>query len=477
MNFLSRNVQRLFISVLLINFLSCNSTKEQSSTPTVNYLECSEWPNWESKDNLTCAYIEVPENHKEPKGKKIKLAFSIMKSNNKKGNPTLFLTGGPGGDAMRNMSLFSIDSLLLVGDVILIDQRGMGKSSVLHDISEESLHIMAGDNTMDEEIEEMGKLMQKLKDSLERSGVNLAMYNTTQNAHDFGMLMDALPYEKYNLWGGSYGTQLGTYIMKYYPEKIHASVLTAPATINHDALENRFRDFANALNRLFEHCDSTPDCLSKYGDLKSNVLAALENLEEKPITINVDEQDFVINPQDAVFIIRYLLYKPDAVQLLSDFGKAVVENDEEQLKSLYKSSVSVFNGFNGTTFYCFAAYDEFSDSTLKNLDSIIKSSPILSKYGLAWFQSSILNLPDWSSERASSQEKELQNISVPTMVITNDFDPATPPENAKLYKEVIPEAHIVNTGTFGHGVFSPCLGKIRRDFLISPKDSPNTDCF
>src|SRR5262249_693585 len=75
--------------------------------------------------------LAVPENRQNPASRIIEIAFVLMKSTAKRpGPPLIFLAGGPGGsgiEAARGPALPLFLPLPEPGDVILLDQRGIGK--------------------------------------------------------------------------------------------------------------------------------------------------------------------------------------------------------------------------------------------------------------------------------------------------------------------------------------------------------------
>lgn len=463
-----------YLSIALIALASCNSKPIRQN---VEYIDCLSWENWSNDSRVRCGFVIVPEDHSNPEGREIKIAFAIKKGDEgSSGHPTIYLSGGPGGITLRNMDRFKRDDLTQVGDVILVDQRGMGKSSALPDLSEATIDVLAQDLNAEEERKSLGLLMDSAKMQMKNMGIDLSKYNSTQNALDFGVLMDALEYPKYNLWGASYGTKLGIYIMKHFPEKIHASALTAPATLDNQAIENRFPDFIAALGKLFAQCTSNPACIDRHEDIEAETIATLQLLKEEPITVNLAGRQFTINPQDAVFLIRYMLYRPNADELLSDFIIAVKEGNTSEIERTCGSALGVFTGVNTTAFYSFNAYEEFSEQTVENINSHVATSGVLSVAGLGWFQSFVPELAKWHNGRATDKDKRLENIQVPTLVITNTFDPVTPGKNSKLFEDAIPICQVLNLGGFGHGAFTPCTSKIRRNFLLNPGTEIDKSC-
>src|SRR5690606_11953670 len=82
-----------------------------------------------------CASFEVPENHARPDGRTITLNLARVpaRAGEPKADPVLFLAGGPGQAAVESYPQVApaFRALLADRDVILVDQRGTGKSHPL----------------------------------------------------------------------------------------------------------------------------------------------------------------------------------------------------------------------------------------------------------------------------------------------------------------------------------------------------------
>src|SRR5205823_2594081 len=79
-----------------------------------------------------CGKLEVPENYAEPNGRKIELFVARVGaiSLNKKPDPLFLIAGGPGTSAvdLYTSSSAPFDRVRRDRDVILVDQRGTGRS-------------------------------------------------------------------------------------------------------------------------------------------------------------------------------------------------------------------------------------------------------------------------------------------------------------------------------------------------------------
>ena len=453
-------------------------TQGQTTQSNIEYCECSTWNSWSNMDDIQCGYVVVPEDHDTPSGKKIKVAFAIFESQSEdgEGHPTLILTGGPGGRALNGPGRGINHHSRKVGDVIIVEQRGIGLSNALPNIAPEIGEILAMDIDSEKEIELSKQAMTKKVAEIKALGIDPSKYNSTQNAKDFGVLMDGLGYKKYNLYGTSYGTKLGMMIMKYFSPKINAAILDGPATLKNTALESRFPDLRSSLNLLFERCDDTPECKATYPNLKDELITAVNSLKEEPITVQLLRKDFTINSQDLLFFIRYLLYRPTAFDYVPQFVRAVNDRDLETITQLGQFPATMLQrGVNISTFYSFNLYEEYSDETPANVERIMKNDDVL-QGGLAWFQGFIPVLDVWHGARVTAEENRLENITIPTLIITNDFDPVTPPHNTKLFEKALTNEQVVRLNRFGHGAGGDCMNEIRNSFLLNPDKKVDLSC-
>ena len=461
----------LFISIIF--FFSCTQ-KEESH---IEYCDCASWENWENANDVQCGFLSVPEDHNKPMGKTINIAFAVLKSKNSNDEmiPVIILTGGPGGRSLYSPDRWVDHESRMVGDLIVVEQRGIGLSSPLPDISETFINIIAADASSEEEKKITLKAMSDKVAEIKSKGIDLSKYNTTQNAKDIGKLMEALPYDRYNLYGTSYGTKLGIMTMKYFSSKIHAAILDGPAILNNTALESRFPDLIRAFNKLYEQCANDSLCSKAHPNLRAETISAIQSLRDNPVTVRLLDRDFTINPQDAVFFIRYLFYRADAFETVPLFVKAINERDTEVIQQLGEFPARMLKGANTSAFFSFNAYEEYSESTPANVQAFMESNPELAE-GLAWFQAFIPALVQWHDGRVSQEENRLENIPVPTLIITNDFDPVTPPHNTLLFEDALLNEQVVRINQFGHGARGKCISTIRTKFLLNPDEKIDGKC-
>ncbi|MGA9237644.1 MAG: alpha/beta hydrolase, partial [Robiginitalea sp.] len=105
-------------------------------------------PDWLTQNKaLTTGVLQVPENHDALNGTQIHIAYAVMKAKEPVAGayPMIFFSGGPGGETLdEGLVGFLAEHPFRQGrDIILFDQRGIGLSSALPDMSFDSFDILA----------------------------------------------------------------------------------------------------------------------------------------------------------------------------------------------------------------------------------------------------------------------------------------------------------------------------------------------
>ena len=138
-----------YLSAIMILSLitNCSLTGRQEIRSDCSFLDV------EDSSRMICGYLEVPENHDKPDGKKITIAYVVFQSENTETSefPLIQFTGGPGGQALLYSEYISEEPILKTRDIIRFDQRGIGKSSPLPDLTSKLYSLFPQDLTFDQE--------------------------------------------------------------------------------------------------------------------------------------------------------------------------------------------------------------------------------------------------------------------------------------------------------------------------------------
>jgi pimeloyl-ACP methyl ester carboxylesterase len=387
----------------------------------------------------------------------------------------IHFTGGPGGQALRNVGRLLNNPILKTRDIIRFDQRGIGKSSPLPDLTSRLYSLFPEDLTSEEERERIGELVQELRRTCDEEGIEIEMYNTFQNARDVGMLMDHLGYEKYNLRGGSYGTRIARVVADFFPERIHTAIYDSPAPHRNDYLLTRLEDYSASLRKVLDYCRADPACNARYPNLEVRYFEVLDRLSREPIEAEFDGKPFILNPQDAIFFLRYELYKNRSRSLVPRFIEALRTGDLGWINQVIES-----RGMSTSNYAMFLAcenYEEYDHSITYDVVAQKYEELELLPYELPIFTYLYLNSSDFLESYASKEMKEYSVSEIPSLIFINQFDPVTPPENAAIFQSKMTDsrAFIIDEGGHGGGDMA-CKRKIMDAFMTSPDAELDTEC-
>ena len=173
--------------------------------------------------------LTVPERHARPLNKLRLGALRFPATTATPGNPIVFLMGGPGipGSVMTPIPPYFtlFQKLRELGDVIIVDQRGIGLSTPHLDCNPKGpLPANAFVNT--------ARLVAFLRDqvalcaAVSRSRkVEPTAYNTVESAHDVDALRKALKLARIDILAFSYGTRWALAVADRHPATVGRMVL------------------------------------------------------------------------------------------------------------------------------------------------------------------------------------------------------------------------------------------------------------
>src|SRR4030095_12582514 len=174
-------------------------------------------PAGQSAETVECGHLIAREDRSRNDGQTIRLAVAVLRASGEipASDPFVHLSGGPGARLLEaGMQQYTAEFALplpAVRDLVFFDQRGRGRSQTKLDCPE---YVEAlGDGlpmnlTSEEEAARLLSALRACHDRLVGEGVNLSSYRSSASAADLQDLMTALGYERWNIYGVSYGTRL-----------------------------------------------------------------------------------------------------------------------------------------------------------------------------------------------------------------------------------------------------------------------------
>jgi pimeloyl-ACP methyl ester carboxylesterase len=235
--------------------------------------------------------LTVPESRTKPDGPTVTVAFLRLKSTSANpGPPIVFLMGGPGIPATvmapipPYWQLF--DALRSSGDVILLDQRGLGLSSPTVDCPPLREPLDTGLLTSHAALVSAYRQVVATCAAYWRGkGVDPRGFSDAAIADDIDDIRRALGVPRVSILGFSYGTRLAMTFARRHPGRLHRIVLLGPTdadleyhvSLVHDSLLVRMARLAAA--------DSVAAPFSR--DLVSRMRALFDRAGNQPIRVRI----------------------------------------------------------------------------------------------------------------------------------------------------------------------------------------------
>ena len=391
----------------------------------------------------------VRENRRKTDSKTIELAFVRLKTTAANpGHPVMYLDGGPGSSAISIAQvpdyMRAFQKLREVGDVILLDQRGVGRSRPnLTRISTESLpaDIFAGRAKAQQEF------TKRFKDAASyflSQGVDLSAYNTRESAHDVDDLRKALGAEKLNLVGFSYGTHLGLACVRYHGDRLNRVVLFGTEGPDHTDKLPSTSD--HAVRRLARIVAADPAIGPQAPDLYATLQRVLNKFEREPAKVTVTDRrtnkpvELTIDHDGLRFLIRMDLGDTNDLPI---FPAWFVTMDRGDYSILARFAERRYNQFGGGSPVMSVMMDGASGATAKRRKQIEREAKTS-------ILSDMMNFPSFFipgiSEGTDLGDEFRSPIrtGVPTLFISGELDNNTQPFQADEVRKTFKNStHIV----------------------------------
>jgi pimeloyl-ACP methyl ester carboxylesterase len=415
-----------------------------------------------------CAKLAVPENPDEPQGAKIELAIAVVPAISTRANadPVFLLAGGPGQGAIEGYApaLGAYAGIRRQRDLVLVDQRGTGGSNRLDcDMPDDA--IETGELSP-------GQLRRIARDCLAGLHGRPQFYTTSIAVRDLEAVRAALGYERINLIGGSYGTRVAQHYARRYPERTRAIVLDAvvPPTIAlvpQIAIESQ-----RALDRVFERCKADVACNERFPELVGQFAWLDERLRLSPISIAIadpvtgETRRIEVNRSHLITMARMLTYSSRTASLLplvvheaaSNGNYAPLAAQAEMIGEDLERMIAM--GMHHSV-VCAEDAPRFEGAVdRKQLENTYLGPLMLDG------MKAICEV--WPRGPVDADFAEPLTSKVPALLLSGEFDPATPAEYGAAAAAGFASAlHVVVPGQ-GHGQARlNCLQKIMRRFIAA----------
>lgn len=448
--------------------------------PIVKFLR----PAW---FGIKCGYVTVPERHSDPNGPTIQLAVAVLPGIGAASAPDpLFMAqGGPGGSSLELFPLLMLGSAIREKrDIVIFDQRGTyySKPNLLCPELDELTKETLDRDLSTEEAERLSlDAYQACGERLTGEGVNLAAYNSLENAADIDSVRVALGYDKINFYGVSYGTLLGLHYMRDFPDSLRATVLDAVVPTQDSFLNQAALSANRAFNEVTQLCANDPDCNAAYPNLEDVIYEVMDKLNETPITLSISDpksgQSYqtIVNGDLFINTLFLTLYDPSQLPIFPAIVYSTRAGDYTQLTRLLPLLIFQPTVSAGMYQAVVCAEEVNFDPEKMPVNGVRPELATLMQDG----NSMVLQVCDlWKVPKLGAVANEPVASSVPTLLLSGRFDPITPSYFAEAAAATLSHSYAYTFPNTSHGafLFSACANEIMQDFLDNPEAAPDDGC-
>ena len=293
-------------------------------------------------------------------------------------------------------------------------------------------------------------------------------YTTPVAMDDLDAVRAALGYDKINLWGGSYGTRAALVYMRRYPEHVRRVILDGAAPTDIKLTVHVGRDAQRALDLTFDRCEADEDCQARFGDSRRSFESLHARLAATPEETTFlhprtgEPQQLTIDDSTLSTAVRTILYAPLLVAVLP---LALDRAEQGSWEPLFAALLTILDGIDHAvadgmflSVVCAEDVSQITDQERADLaDNFIGDTPV---------RVLVEACANWPHAKLPASYFEPIVESHPTMVLSGELDPVTPPSWGELVAGRLPNAtHHVVKG-IGHGVSAiPCATSAIAEFL------------
>ncbi|MEO8344352.1 MAG: alpha/beta fold hydrolase [Betaproteobacteria bacterium] len=399
-----------------------------------------------------CGELTVPEDRSKPEGRKIRIFAAVLPANtlSPKDDPLLILAGGPGQAASTLAPFVSrLNEVRRTRDIVLIDQRGTGRSSPLDCIAFQPRN----DDVL--ETDPVPRAAQ-CAEQLRVQGVDAAQYTTSAWIDDIEAMRSALGYSRWNLWGGSYGTRVAQEYLRRHPDRIRSLTLDGVVPPEMIAALDVWRSRQATLDAVFRACRESISCSKAHPDPAATLATIATSLGPTGRDIEaVDPRtgkmsNLHLSMEGVLGLLLPLIYAPESSSLLPEMLALAANGDYGPLLAATQTTHAKFaEQLNAALHYSVTCAEDVPRITP---DLAARRLEGLATRGIA--DNVIAVCKVWPRGTVPANFSEPVVSDKPVLLFSGALDPVTPPASGALVAKSLGNTrHIVARG-YGH-IVSP----------------------
>ncbi|MGH8175800.1 MAG: alpha/beta fold hydrolase [Steroidobacter sp.] len=414
-------------------------------------------------ETARCGVLDVPENPNKPGGRRLQIGVAVIPATGKaQADPLVPLMGGPGEEAISAAAYFAAQfaPLRRDHDILLVDQRGTGRSSTLR------CDLYAADDPAVSLRDLFPSAAVKRCEQRLSARADLSQYTYTHFANDLEQVRSALGYGKLNIHGGSYGTRAAQFFMRAYPQSVRTAYLGSVVPIDVITPLTMAKSAQVALDNTLEACAAESACNTAFPNLREEFHQVVARLDTGKVRVAIPGRSgaFPIHRGRVMEWLRSMNYRPStAAELPWMIHRAYMGDFGPFVEGVLSNARSADTGLSFGLFFSITCND---DVAFMREDEIVHETQgtFLGDYRARQQQAACRQ---WPKVSHPANYRTPVRSATPTLFVSGDLDGASPPwMTAHAAPGFSNRLEIVLRGK-GHTDVTDCIPELYAQFVRS----------
>ena len=410
-----------------------------------------------------CGVLSVPENPDKPHGRRLPISVAVIPATRTpaRPDPIVVLQGGPGEDSISSAAYFAqrFAPLLEDRDLVLIDQRGTGKSGALSCM----LYSSADPAVSLRDVFPIAAIKRCARQLQARA--DLTQYTFDRFADDLEQVRRKLGYGAVNLYAGSFGTRAAQVYMRGYPAGVRTAYLGSAVPMDAVSPLPFAKTAESALELLFGACSADAACHAAYPKLREEFRDIMRRLDSGTVRVAIPEGggSALLDRGRVAEWMRSKLYRPKSATMLPGMIHRAYAGDWDPIvKDLLSDAREADPAFSFGLFFSITCSEDVAFIREQDIAPATRGT-FLGDYRVRQQQAAC---KEWPTRKLPKDYRAPITSAVPTLFVSGEADGGTPLWFADHVAAGFSNRLQVIVKGQGHTEWSDCLALLHRQLVL-----------
>lgn len=411
-----------------------------------------------------CGALDAPENPDNPKGRRLSIGVAVIPAAAGPAlrDPIVPLMGGPGEDAISAAAVFAdlLAPLLEHRDLLLVDQRGTGRSGALR------CELYSADDPAVSLRDLLPPAAVRRCERQLRARADLTQYTYTHFARDLEHVRRALGYGPLNLFAGSYGTRAAQVYVRAHPQSVRTVYLWSVVPIDVATPLTMAKTAQTAFESTLGACAADPACNKAFPQLREEFHEVFARLASGSVRVAVPgrTEPAPIDGGRVAEWFRSMLYRPSsAVNLPWIVHRAHTGDWGPVVEGILSNARGHASALSFGLFFSITCSEDIAFIREEDVGPATEGT-VLGDYRLRQQQSACRH---WPKVSLPPEYRTPVRSSVPALFVSGDSDAASPLWFTERVAPGFSNRAEIILGGRGHTEWDDCVARLYEQFVRS----------